>query len=353
MKNIRIFAMDGFEEFARRVARDLGISLTPRQEKTFADGEPYIKSATGKEGNVRAADCYIICSLFSDKNQSVNDKFIKVLFFAGSLKDASAARITLVAPYLSYQRQDRKTESRAGIYTSYTAKLLKSMKIDRLITMDVHNLAATQSALSMSVLFDNLEAKNRLCDFICGGIDKHGMTIDNHLPNPLCEYGNCEVVVLAPDSGGVGRAKRFRNELEKRLDLENKIPVLHLDKERNASGELKTKQGEINGDVRDKKVIIYDDIIASGSTIQLCCNAVKNYGGEVWAVCATHGILSEKSVSNLIDIDKIILTDTIQIPRNIKEELKNKLFICNTTQLFAEAIKRTHYEGGSITELLD
>lgn len=353
MNNIRLFGMDGFEEFARRVARDLGIHLTPRQEKTFADGEPYIKSAIGKDGNVRAADCYIICSLFSDKNQSVNDKFLKVLFFAGSLKDASAARITLVSPYLAYQRQDRKTESRAGIYTSYTAKLLNSMKVDRLITMDVHNLAATQSALSMSVLFDNLEAKNRLCDFICGGVDKHGMPVEYHLPNPLCEESNNEIVVLAPDSGGVGRAKRFRNELEKRLGLENKIPVLHLDKERHSSGELKTKQGEINGDVKNKKVIIYDDIIASGSTIKLCGEAVQNYGGIVWSVCATHGILSEKSVDNLKDINKIIITDTIQIPKNIKDELKNKLFICRTTQLFAEAIKRTHYEGGSITELLD
>lgn len=353
MKNIRLFGMDGFEEFARRVARDLGISLTPRQEKTFADGEPYIKSATGKDGNVRAADCYIVCSLFSDKNQSVNDKFLKVLFFAGSLKDASASRITLVAPYLAYQRQDRKTESRAGIYTSYTAKLLNSMKVDRLITMDVHNLAATQSALSMSVLFDNLEAKNRLCDFICGGVDRHGMPVEHHLPTPLCEDSNCEIVVLAPDSGGVGRAKRFRNELEKRLGLENKIPVLHLDKERHTSGELKTKQGEINGDVKNKKVIIYDDIIASGSTIKLCWDAVNNYGGTVWSVCATHGILSEKSVENLRDVDKIIITDTIQTPKNIKDELKNKLFICKTTQLFAEAIKRTHYEGGSITELLD
>lgn len=353
MKNIRIFGMDGFEEFARRVARDLGISLTPRQEKTFGDGEPYIKSSVGKEGNVRAADCYIICSLFSDSQQSVNDKFLKVLFFAGSLKDASASRITLVAPYLAYQRQDRKTESRAGIYTSYSARLLKSMKVDRLITMDVHNLSATQSALSMSVLFDNLEAKNRLCDFICGGLDKHGMNVEYHLPNPLCEETNCDIVVLAPDSGGVGRAKRFRNELEKRLNLKNKIPVLHLDKERTPSGELRTQQGEINGNVENKKVIIYDDIIASGSTIKLCKESVENYGGSVWAVCATHGILNEKSLENLSDISKIIITDTIPPSKIVKEELKNKLFICKTTQLFAEAIKRTHYEGGSITELLE
>lgn len=357
MKNLRLFGTDGFEDFARKVAKSIGTTLTQRQEKLFCDDEPYIKSSTGREGNVRNADCYIIGSLFSDNKQSVNDKFVKLLFFSGSLKDAGAARITLVLPYLAYQRQDRKTESRAGIYTSYSSRLLETMQVDRLITMDVHNLAATQSAMSMRVLFDNLEAKNPLADFICGGYDKEGMSIDYHVPNPLfkdfvIDSKENDIVILAPDSGGLGRAKKFRNEIENRLKLNNKIPVLHLDKERKASGELKNS-GEINGDVAGKRVIVYDDIIASGGTIKLCCEAVKKYGGEIWAVCATHGIFTEKANENLKSVDRLVVTDTV-LPINLnKEEWKNRLFICRTTQLFAEAIKRTHYEGGSISELLE
>jgi ribose-phosphate pyrophosphokinase len=358
MKNLRLFGMDGFEEFARKVAKNLGVSLTSRQEKTFVDGEPYIKSSVGREGNVRAADCYIINSLFSDNKQSVNDKFLKLLFFAGSLKDAGAARITLVVPYLAYQRQDRKTESRAGIYTSYSAKLLETMHCDRLITMDVHNLAATQSAMGMRVLFDNLEAKKPLADFVCGGYDKDGILIEDHVLNSLyqdfvVDKKNPDIVVLAPDSGGLGRAKRFRNELETRLDLSNRIPVVHLDKERKSTGELNEKSGEINGDIENKRIIIYDDIISSGGTIKLCCDAVKKYGGEIWAVCATHGIFTDKSNENLKDIPRLIVTDTVPPFRLIREQWKNKLYICKTTQLFAEAIRRTHYEGGSISELLD
>lgn len=357
MKNLRIFGTDGFEDFARKVSRSMGVNLTQRQEKLFSDGEPYIKSSTGREGNVRSSDCYIIGSLFSDAKQSVNDKFIKMIFFAGSLKDAGASRITLVVPYLAYQRQDRKTESRAGIYTSYSARLLETMRVDRLITMDVHNLSATQSAMSMRVLFDNLEAKKPLADFICGGYDKDGIFIDDHVPDPLfkdfvIDKKESDLVILAPDSGGLGRAKKFRNEIESRLELNNKIPVLHLDKERKASGELKNS-GEINGNVEGKRVIIYDDIIASGGTIKLCYDSVNKYGGEVWAVCATHGIFTDKANENLKEIKRLVVTDTVVPIKLAKEEWKNRLHICRTTQLFAEAIRRTHYEGGSISELLE
>ena len=358
MKNLRLFATDGFEDFAKKVAKNLGISLTCRQEKIFVDGEPYIKSAIGREGNVRASDCYIISSLFSDSKQSVNDKFLKLLFFAGSLKDAGASRITAIVPYLAYQRQDRKTESRAGIYTSYSARLLETMHFDRLITMDVHNLAATQSAMSMRVLFDNLEARKCLADFVCGGYDKDGILIEDHLSNSLyqeyvLEKKEPDVVVLAPDSGGLGRAKKFRNELESRLYLQNKIPVVHLDKERKQTGELNENSAEISGDVNNKKIIIYDDIISSGSTIKLCCEAIKKYGGELWAVCATHGIFTDKSNDNLKEVPRLVITDTVPPFRLTKDLWKNKLHICKTTQLFAEAIRRTHYEGGSISELLD
>ena len=357
MKNLRVFGMDGFEDFARKVAKSLGTALTQRQEKLFCDGEPYIKSVTGKEGNVRSADCYIISSLFTDNKQSVNDKFIKMLYFVGSLRDAGASRITLITPFLAYQRQDRKTESRAGIYTSYSAKLLETMGVNRLITMDVHNLSATQSAMSMRVLFDNLEARRPLADFICGGHDKDGMSIDDHVPDPLykdfiVEKKEPDLVILAPDSGGLGRAKKFRNEIESRLSLNNQIPVLHLDKERKVTGELKNS-GEINGNVENKRVIIYDDIIASGGTIKLCCDSVKKYGGQVWAVCATHGIFTEKANENLKCVERLVVTDTVPPIKLDKEFWKNRLHICRTTQIFAEAIRRTHYEGGSISELLE
>jgi ribose-phosphate pyrophosphokinase len=346
MKNIRIFGMEGSKCYASRVARFLGLKLTPTIEKTFADGEPYIKSVAGLEGNVRGCDCYIICSLFSNTIQSVNDKFVKLLYFVGSLQDASAERVTLICPYLSYQRQDRKTESRAGIYTKYSAQLLEAMSGNmrlRLITMDVHNLSAFQSSVRYPV--DHLEAKNLFADYLCGGTDRNGHAIEDHIPDPL-KVGEQNLVVLSPDAGGLARAKFFRSALERRLDLRNKIEALALDKERKEDGEV--QGGHISGTVEGKKVIIYDDVIASGGTIELCSETVEKRGGEVWAICVSHFLPTETTKENLSRLKRIVITNTI--PTSL-DGWDDRLFVVKTEEMFAESICCTYY-GGSISELL-
>jgi ribose-phosphate pyrophosphokinase len=347
MQDIRLFGVNGTEDYAKCIARQIGQPLTPRVEKLFGDGEPYIKSVVGEKGNVRNCDCYIICSLFSDPNQSVNDKLVKLLFFTGSLKDASARRVTLVIPYLAYQRQDRKTESRAGIYTKYLAMLMERAGADRLVTMDVHNLAAFQSSMRFPV--DNLEARNLLADFLCGGSDrKHDLPIENHIPNPLFEHRE-NLAVLSPDSGGLQRCRLFRDALQRRLNID--IDVFYLDKERDKqTGEV--KGGRISGDIKGKKIIVYDDMIASGGTVELCDETVKGLGGEVWAVCATHGIFTGKASERLQNIQRLVVTDTIPSFRLPKDDWKDRLYVVRTTGMFAEAIRCTYY-GGSISELLD
>lgn len=355
MKDLRIFAMRGMEEFSHRISRTLNIPLAPCEERSWGDGEPYVKSVAGLRGNVRGCDCYILCSLYSDEQESVNDKFVKLLFFASSLWEASADRITLVVPYLAYQRQDRKTESRAGIYTKYSAWLFEACKATRLITMDAHNLSAFQSA--SRILTDHLEAKNSLADFLTG-IDKDGYHC-RCVPDPLGHnqevlQGKTGICVLSPDSGGVGRAKRFRNALEKRLGLKNQIDVVHIDKSRSAKGEL-TNNGRANkiaGNVRGKLVIVVDDLIASGSTIEMSVQAVEKHKGKVWAVIATHGQFTGNANTKLAGIERLVVTDTLPPFRLNKQEWEGRLNVCSVSHTFAEAIRTTHY-GGSISELLE
>lgn len=353
-EQIKIFGTDGTEDFAKRVAKAVGVGLTARIERIFSDGEPYIKSVAGDGGNVREGDVYVIASLYTDDTQSVNDKFVKLLFFVGSLKDAGARRVTIVVPYLAYQRQDRKTESRAGIYTKYTARLCEAVGVDRLITMDVHNLSAFQSA--MRILVDNLEAKKPLVDFLCGGKDRDGLEIEDHIPVPLCDdplvlQGESDLAILSPDSGGTDRARRFRNELEKRLKLKDKIDVVHLDKSRSNTGTV--SGNKIIGEVNQKRVIIYDDLIASGSTIHLCREAVEKAGGSVWAVCATHGQFVGNAPEKLAGINQLVVTDTMPPFRLAQRpEWEGRLFVCRTAAMFAAAIRITHY-GGSISQLLE
>lgn len=224
MKTLRIFGLDGSRVFAEKVADFLDIPLSKHVEKCFDDHEPYLRS----EVNVRGCDVYVIQSLYTDDKESVSDKFAKLLFFIGSLRDASAGRITAVVPFLSFFRQDRKIESREPVHTKYTAMLLESVGCNRLLTMDVHNISAFQNAFRIQT--DNLEAKKLLVQYVA----KNTKDANN-------------LVVLCPDSGGMTRAKKFRNALNNILG--QKVGLAYLDKTRESSS---VNAGQIAGDVEKK-----------------------------------------------------------------------------------------------------
>ncbi|WP_166828762.1 ribose-phosphate diphosphokinase [Thalassoroseus pseudoceratinae] len=346
MHNFRLFGLDGSRVFAQHVSRFLDEPVSSHVEQHFEDTEPYIRSNV----NVRGCDVYVISSLYADSNQSVGEKFAKLLFFLGSLVDASAKRITVVAPYLPFARQDRKTESRAPISIKYLAQSLEAVGASRVLTMDVHNLSAFQNAFRIPT--DTLEAKNLIADFLCG-VDAGGhsqLPVEAHAPDPLIDNPD-NLVVLAPDSGGMGRAKRFRNALERRLRTPNRIDVAYLDKERLSGSEV--AGSKIVGNVKDKRVIILDDMISSGGTIAIAAGAVAKHGGEVWAACATHGLFVGKANENLSQIERVIVMDTIDPFRLDRDAFANRLFVIPTSMMFAQAIRRTHEEGGSISELLN
>lgn len=316
--------MQATQKFAEAVADHLDVGLAKHIEKYFPDREPYLRA----EENVRGCDVYVIQSLYTDQDESVNDKFIKLLYFIGSLKDASAERITAVIPYLPFQRQDRKTESRAGITTKYMPMLFESIGLDRILSIDVHNLSAFQTGFRIPT--DHLEAKNLTVEYVSKQLKDQSE----------------EIAVLSPDSGGTGRAERFRKSLASKLN--RKVTLVHLDKIREGSIVHGTT---ISDDVKGKLVIVVDDMIASGSTLAKCAETVEQAGGLLWAACATHGLMVGDVNSNLAKLNKIILTDTI-LQTRLSNEIKEKTTILSTAKLFARAIRRIHDEGGSISDLL-
>ena len=324
MNNLRVFGMEATQRFASEVADYLDVNLNRHIEKYFPDREPYVRA----DENVRGCDVYVIQSLYTDQNESVNDKFVKLLYFIGSLKGASADRVTAVIPYFGYQRQDRKTESRAPVTTQYVAMLLEAVGANRILGMDVHSLAVFQNTLRIPT--DHLEAKNLIVDYAF-----------KQLKNKTEE-----IAVLSPDSGGTGRAERFRKALASKLN--KKVILVHLDKIREGNIVHGTT---ISDDVKGKIVIAVDDMISSGSTLAKCVETVEKGGGVLWAACATHGLMVGDVNLNLAKINKIIITDTIEQVR-ITPEIKEKTVILPTTRLFAKAIRRIHDEGGSISDLL-
>lgn len=322
---IKLFALNSTRKFAERVADFLDVPLTTHEEKRFEDCEPYVRSSK----NVRGRDVYVIQSLYSDDNESVDEKFTKLLFFIGSLKDASADRITAVIPYMAYARQDRKVKSREPITTKYFAKLIEAVGTNRLLTMDVHNLSALQNAFR-DCIPDNLEAKNLLADCV----------VEDSTPEEQNRF-----TVLSPDSGGMGRSRRFRDALRKRLNQE--VALAYLDKSHigeSITGDL------IIGDVENRLVIVCDDMISGGSSVNECSKATTKHGGQMWGVCATHPLCVGEVNEKLKSIPRIIVTDTILPPRLNESTLAKTRFI-STAKMFAQAIRRTH-QGESISDLL-
>jgi ribose-phosphate pyrophosphokinase len=324
VKNLRIFGLDGTQEFAKKVAERIGVELCRHEEEYFPDTEVHVRSMM----NVRGADVFVIQSLYCCEKESVSEKVIKLLAFIGSLRDASAGRITAVIPYLAYARQDRKVESREGITGSYLLHWLKSMMLDRILTIDVHNLSHFQGSTAIVINTDHLEAKNLLARYVADNCEE---------PDRLC--------CMSPDIGGVQRTRFFRNSLSKMTGVD--IPIAVLDKTHIG----RVIQGHmIVGDVKGKLVVINDDMIASAKTMFEAKSAVERNGGEVWASCATHPLFVGQVNENLASFKRVIVTDTI-LPTNVGEALRQKMVVISVADLFAQAIKRIHEED-SISGLL-
>ena len=272
IENLALFALNATRDFGERVAAKLAVPLTEHEEREFEDGEHKARPLV----SIRAKDAYIIQSLYSDDRQSVNDKLCRLLFFAGALRDAGAGRVTAVIPYLAYARKERKTQPRDPVTTRYVASLIEAVGVERMVTMDVHNLAAFQNAFRCRT--EHLEANPLFL---------------RHL---LPELGNsAQIVVVSPDVGGIKRAERFREALARALKQE--VPGAFVEKSR-AKGAVSF--GRLIGDVRGSIVVILDDLISTGSTLVNAAKACKDKGATRVYAAASHGLFVAKGWSAIV-----------------------------------------------------
>ena len=334
VNDLHIFGLGTSLEYADQVCKTLSIERTPHKEEWHDDDEPYVMS--GK--NVRGCDVFIIQSLYSCHKERLADRFLKLLLFARSLRDASARRITLVLPYLAFQRQDRKTESRAPVFTKYIPEMMEGLfrPDDRILTMDAHNLSAYQSGFRM--MLDHLEAKSLFADWFSKNASRvwSGLDLDN-----LC--------FASPDEGGVKRVGFIRKATQRITNVSISTASVY-----------KTHEGRqiethgVMGDVKDKDVFLIDDMISSGSTLDKATDTITREGGRVRAAFATHGLFvgnANEKISRLLEKKvKIIVTDTVHTNK-LDERIKKELIVIPTAPLFAEAIRCIHNEE-SISRLI-
>jgi ribose-phosphate pyrophosphokinase len=323
--DIGLFALGASRGYGERIGRYLGVPMSPAEERDFEDGEHKTRALN----NVRGKDAFVVHSLYGDREQSVNDKLCRLLFFIGALRDASAERITAVVPYLAYARKDRKTKSRDPVTTRYVAQLFEAVGTDRVVTLDVHNLAAFQNAFRCQT--DHLEVRKAFVDYFAPRLK------------------DTDAVVVSPDVGGVKRAELFRESLSARLG--RPLTAAFMEKRRSmgiVSGET------IVGEVAGRVALIIDDLISTGTTVRRAASACRHLGATRVFAAATHGLFMSGAEEVVADpvLDGIVITDTVPPFRLAPALAEKKVVTLDMAPLFAEAIRRIH-TGGSIVDLIE
>ncbi len=321
--DLAVFSLDTGEPLVRRICDELGIEPASHEERDFEDGEHKIRPLE----SVRGRDVYVVESLYGDAELTVNDKLARVLFFVGALSDAGAERVTVVAPYLCYSRKDRRTKSRDPLTTRYVAALFESIGTDRMVTVDVHNLAAYQNAFRIQT--EHLTAAPLF-------VDHFGFLI-----------GEQPAVVVSPDAGGVKRADAFRQRLQRRLERD--VPSAFIEKTRS---EGVVRGGAVVGDVDGRVAIIIDDLISSGTTLARGAAACLEQEATAAYAAATHGVFSSAASQKLGEssLEQVVILDTIPPTRLDEEVLRERVTVLDSAPFLASAIHRLHTDG-SIVDL--
>jgi ribose-phosphate pyrophosphokinase len=299
---------------ATEVASQLGTDLCPVDAYEFANGEIFVRF---KE-SVRGCDAFVMQSHTSPINTWIMEQLIMI----DALKRASAKRITVIAPFYGYARQDKKHRGREPISARLMADLFVAAGADRLITVDLHT-SQIQGFFDGPV--DHLFALPLLADHIAARVDLDRVT------------------VVSPDAGRVRVAEKWTDILG--------APLAIIHKRRDPDTPNEVRVFEVVGDVKDRICIVVDDMIDTGGTIVKAADTLFDNGAAEVIVAATHGILSEPAAQRLQDsrISEVVVTNTLPIP---PERQFGKLTILSIAPLLAQAIYEV-FTDGSVTRMFE
>jgi ribose-phosphate pyrophosphokinase len=314
-KRLRIFTGRAFPELAESVASELGIPLTPTSAYDFANGEIFVRF----EESVRGSDAFVIQSHANPVNKYIMEQLIMV----DALKRASAKRITVVAPFYGYARQDKKHRGREPISARLMADLFKTAGADRLMVVDLHT-SQIQGFFDGPV--DHLFALPLLANYVGSKVDRSRLTI------------------VSPDSGRVRVAERWS-------DLLGGAAIAFIHKTRDPRIPNEAQMGRVVGDVSGQTCVVIDDMIDTAGTITKAVDALFEAGAKEVIIAATHAVLSGPAVERLkaCKASEIVITDTLPIPEDAHFD---RLTVLSIAPLIARAIREV-FEDGSVTSLFD
>ncbi len=300
-----VFAGNSNLPLANAICSYLGTTLGEASVRRFADGECLVDIGT----NVRGSDVFVVQSTCAPGN----DNLMELLLMMDALRRASAKRITAVVPYYGYARQDRKISPRVPISAKLVADLITTAGAERALTVDLH---AGQIQGFFNIPVDNLYATPVL------------------LPYIRERAGGEPLGIVAPDAGGVERARAFAKRLAADLSI--------IDKRRAAPNEV--AEMRIIGDVSRRVAVIVDDIVDTAGTLVAAAEAVQRAGARAVLACCTHAVLSGSAVTRLDGsaLEELVVTDTI--PLRPEAQASRKIEVRSVATLIGEAVRRIHDE---------
>jgi ribose-phosphate pyrophosphokinase len=304
-------------ELAEEVAERLGQGLGPVQIAEFANGELHCKYGE----SIRGADLFIFGSHSSNAELSVNDAIMEHMILVDAAKRASAKRITVVAPFYGYGRQDRKAEGREPITAKLLANMFEVAGAKRIVSVDLHS-GQIQGFFDGPV--DHLTAMPVLVDWMA-----------ENLPDDL--------VVVSPDAGRVKVAERYANQLH--ADL----AIVHKRRVKGAKNKVEAK--EVVGEVEGRTCVLIDDMIDTAGTIVAAADQLTERGAAAVYCAATHGVFSGPAIDRLKNstIEKVVITNTLPLP---PEKRIDKIEVLSAAGIIADAIDAV-FEDSSVSEIFD
>lgn len=310
---MKVIGLGGNPALNEKIAAILHQPLIETAVHHFSDGE--IQVNIGE--SVRGCDVFVIQSI----QDPVNENFMELEIVLDALQRASAHVINVVVPYLAYSRSDTKTRSREPITAKLVANLLQLTGMDRLITVDLH---ASQIQGFYNIPVDHLHAIPLLGQYF--------------LDNGIATKEDDDIVVVSPDHSGAKLARNFGQYFN--------APIAIVDQR---GARYDTEVHDMIGDVKDKKCIIIDDLIDTGSRISSSIKSVLAAGAKKVYVAATHALLSKNAtgVLNELPIEQIVVTDTIKHKR-----YPDRMVRISVDQLLARGIDYV-YNDRSIHQIFD
>jgi ribose-phosphate pyrophosphokinase len=302
-------------ELAEEVAKELGVEMVPTSAYDFANGEIYVRFGE----SVRGCDAFVLQAHCAPINHWIMEQLLMV----DALKRASAKRVTVVAPFYGYARQDKKHRGREPISARLVADMFGTAGADRLMSVDLHT-AQIQGFFDGPV--DHLFALPLMADYVAANYDTKNMTI------------------VSPDSGRVRVAERWTDRM-------GGCPLAFIHKTRDPMVANEVVANRVVGDVDGRVCVLVDDMIDTGGTITKAADVLFAAGAADVIITATHGVLSGPAIERLKNsgVTETIITNTLPVPQ---DRHFDKLTVLSIAPLIARAISEV-FEDGSVTSLFD